>query len=79
MSRSPQVEFYSMKVCVLKIDKISHRNPTPNTDDLINTIWPAYSPGSKKLMEIGHDLVVRENREKLKIWHEFQERFTGHL
>ena len=68
-----------MKVSVLKIYEIFHRNPTPNTDDLINTIWPAYSHKSEKLMDIGHDLVVRENREKLKIWHDFQNRFTGHL
>jgi len=56
-------------------------NPTPTTDDLITTLWPKYNLENEEFLEIGDELFVKHhhNQERLKVWHEFQKRFTGHL
>lgn len=56
------------------------RNPTPNTDNLINKLWPKYSVANE-FMDIGHDLRIRAAaaQDRLNPWHEFQKRFTGHI
>ncbi|KAG5668697.1 hypothetical protein PVAND_016626 [Polypedilum vanderplanki] len=53
-------------------------NPTPNdNDNLIGVQWPAYD-SNKKYLDIGHDLNVKKDSDKLKIWHDFQKKFTNH-
>jgi len=56
-------------------------NPTPTRDDLITELWPQYDAEDESYMDIGHDLEAKKhhNQEKLKTWHDYQMRFTGHL
>jgi len=56
-------------------------NPTPTTDNLIETIWPQYDAKDEAYIDIGYDLKIKNhhNQERLEVWHEFQERFTGHV
>lgn len=61
--------------------KVPFRNPTPTTDNLIETTWPEYDAIEEAYIDIGYDLKIKQhhNQERLKVWHEFQERFTGHI
>lgn len=55
-------------------------NPTPYTDSLVNTVWPEYTKEGENYMGIGGDLKVKRMAKNgsLKIWYDFQQRFTGH-
>ncbi|KAG5669412.1 hypothetical protein PVAND_017299 [Polypedilum vanderplanki] len=54
-------------------------NPTPNrNDNLLRIQWPTFDQNDKKYLEIGYDLSVKIDNEKLKIWHDFQRKFTNH-
>ncbi len=64
--------FYNLKL-------IFYRNPTPETDDLIKTIWPPYTLDGEEYLDIGEDLVVRSRFEYLKIFHDLQMKYTGHI
>ncbi|CRL02968.1 CLUMA_CG016255, isoform A [Clunio marinus] len=54
-------------------------NPTPTTDNLVNTIWPVYDEASKAYLEMGKDLSIKYDQPRLKPWHDYQMRFTGHI
>ncbi|CAG9798643.1 unnamed protein product [Chironomus riparius] len=58
---------------------IKFGNPTPNLDDIVDIKWPKYTSSDEFYMDIGHDLIVKVHHDHLKIWHEFQKKFTGHL
>lgn len=56
-------------------------NPTPKTDELIETIWTQYDSENEDYMDIGVDLQVKQhhNQGRMQIWHDYQKRFTGHI
>jgi carboxylesterase type B len=57
------------------------RNPTPDDDDSLDIIWPKYDNENQLYLDIGSELKVESqlNNENLKIWRNFQSKFTGHL
>lgn len=52
------------------------RNPTPRTDDLIASFWPKYLLESEEYLDIGGSVATRQHQARLKIWHEFQNKFS---
>jgi carboxylesterase type B len=58
---------------------IQCRNPTPRTDDLIDTIWPKYTTEKEEYLSIDEKLRVKQHQEGLKIWHDLEKQFTGHM
>lgn len=63
---------------VLTFSFVVTRNPTPQTDELVDKLWPKYSTEGEEYMDIGQDLMVRNSKGRLNIWHKFQQRFTNH-
>lgn len=62
-----------------KFDQVFSSNPTPKTDDLIDTIWPRYTKEKPEFLSINASLSIKDRNDQLKVWHDFQKRFTGHL
>jgi hypothetical protein len=55
------------------------RNPTPKKDEIIDTIWPKYTKDEESFLSIDSKLSVKHHQNRLKVWHDFQKRFTGHM
>jgi carboxylesterase type B len=54
-------------------------NPTPKTDELIDKVWPKYTKEKQEYLNISSQLTVCQDQKNLKVWHDYQKRFTGHI
>ncbi|CRL03415.1 CLUMA_CG016505, isoform A [Clunio marinus] len=47
-------------------------NPTPNTDNLVNQNWPPFDQTTRTYLEIGKELTVKNEPNRLEELHNFQ-------